>query len=91
MACAVVSAVTLYHYQWAIKRVLENNLYDYSLDSYFTDNEKKPELTDQETTMVAISSLVVLFSLIEIALAVGGARCSDLTYQPPQENQVSHV
>ena len=95
MACAVVSAVTVYHYHWAINGVLSSNIYDaeasYRRYSHFTDKDAKHKFTDQEKTMIAISSLVLIFSIIEIALAVGGARCSDLRYQPPQENQVSQV
>ena len=95
MACAVVSAVTVYHYRWAIDGVLSSNIYDaeasYRTSSYFADKDAKHKLTDKEKTMIAISSLVVIFSIIEIALTVGGARCSDLTYQPQQENQVSQV
>ena len=48
-------------------------------------------LTDQENTAVAISSLVVIFSTIEISLAVCGAWSSDPPYQSPQQNQVSQV
>jgi len=41
--------------------------------------------------VVAISSLVAIFSTIEVALAVCAAWISDSLYQPPQENQVSQV
>ncbi|XP_078384013.1 uncharacterized protein LOC144666446 isoform X2 [Oculina patagonica] len=92
MACAVVCAVTVYHYQWAINFVLASNLLNRRSSSYFVDNDdKKLEFTKQENIMLAVSVLVVVFSLIEIALAVGSAKSSDLRYQPPQENQVSRA
>ncbi|KAL9962423.1 hypothetical protein ACROYT_G031527 [Oculina patagonica] len=95
IASAVVSAVTVYHYQWAINRLLGSNLFDVPAfrrtSSYFTESDKKLELTKHENTMLAVSSLVVIFSIIEIALAVGSAKSSDLRYQPPQENPISQA
>ena len=95
LACAVVSAVTVYHYGWAINQVQATSLYSSTRRSirstYFVDEDTKLKLSDQENTMVAISSLVVIFCIIEIALAVGSASSSDSSYQPPQENQVSQA
>ena len=59
--------------------------------TFFVSKDATLKLTDQENTAVAITSLIVIFSIIEIALAVGGAWSSDSPYQSPQENQVSHV
>lgn len=97
MACAVVSAVTVYRYQLSIHDVLSSNIFDpeasyrTSSQHFFAGKDAKHKLDDQEKAMIAISSLVLIFSIIEIALAVGGARSSDLRNQPPQENQVSLV
>ena len=95
MACAVVSAVTVFRYQVAVNQVLGENLFDIddyvSSQSLFTGKDKKPELTNQEKVMVAISVLVVVFSVIEIALAFGGAASSESCYHTPQANQVSQV
>ena len=91
----MVSAVTVRYYGDGINAVLFYNLLTIrtytSIFSFFTDKDIKPELAKQEKTMVAISLLVVVFSLIEIALAVASARSSDSCYQTPQENQVSQL
>ncbi|XP_068680138.1 uncharacterized protein, partial [Montipora foliosa] len=56
-----------------------------------TGQDAPLKLIDQENTAVAISSLVVIFSTIEISLAVCGAWSSDPPYQSPQQNQVSQA
>ena len=95
LACAVLSALTLLPYHLAISGVLSGNLFhdQDSSTAYFISRGKFPELTDQENTMIAISTLVLIFSIIEIAVAVGSAGISDSCYQPPhaQESQVSPV
>ena len=94
MTCAIVSGITVYHYKWAVNRMLLVNLLvtNYNRDSIvFASKDETLKLTDQENTAVAITSLIVIFSIIEIALAVGGTWSSDSPYQSPQENQVSHV
>ena len=60
-------------------------------DSRFANKDTPLKLTDQEITVVAISSLVVIFSIIEVALAVCAAWISDSLFQPLQENQNRQV
>jgi len=60
-------------------------------DPHFASKDAPLQLTDQEITAVAISSLVVIFSTIEVALAVCAAWISDSLFQPLQENQISQV
>ena len=95
MTCALVSGVTLYHYQLSLWDVLIENLYQSESvhwdRPHFVPKDAPLKLTDQENTAVAISSLVVIFSTIEIVLAVCGAWSSDPPYQSPQHNQVSQV
>ena len=59
--------------------------------SYIVEKDTEFEFTDQENTMLAISSLAILFSIIEMILAFAFAKsCGDTGYDPPKENQV-HV
>ena len=94
MTSAIVSGITVYQYKWAVGRILVANLYSAGMYREVTDfaNKDVPlKLTDQENTVVAISSLVAIFSTIEVALAVCAAWISDSLLQPPQENQISQV
>jgi len=58
---------------------------------YFAIKDTALELTDHGNTAVALSSLVVIFSIIEVALAVCAAWISDSLSEPLQENQISQV
>ena len=94
MTSVIVSGITAYRYKWAVGSVLVANLYSastYLEVTNFASKDVALKLTDQEKTVVAISSLVAIFSTIEVALAVCAAWISDSLYQPPQENQVSQV
>ena len=91
MTSAIVSSIIVFEYKWAVSTVLISNLYSVSTAGHFVDKNAPLELTDQENTMLAISSLVVIFSTIEVALAACAAWSSDSLYQPTQENQVSQV
>ena len=92
MTSAIVSGVTVYHYQFGLWILLTGNLSHAVWDGPgFVAKDAPVKLTDQENTAVAIASLVVIFSTIEVALAVCGAWSSDLPHQTPQRNQVSQV
>ena len=94
---AIVSGIAVYQYKWAVSSVLEFNLYFSDIlamhfkDTLVAKKDASPKLTDQENTTLAISSLVVIFSTIEVALAVCAAWSSDSLYRPTQESQVSQV
>ena len=78
----------MYHYQWGIGLLL----YQKAPSFYIVEKDTKFEFTDQENTMLAISSLAILFSIIEIILAFASAKsCGDTGCEPPQENQVRIV
>ena len=89
MACAAMSAVTMYHYQWGIATFVSRKA-GYHL--YFEEKDTEFKFTRQENTMLAISSLAILFSIIEMILAFASAKsCGDTGYEPPQDNQVHIV
>ena len=95
LTSAIVSGIAVYQYRWVVSRVLVSNLYranefDWK-QSHFADKDARLELTEQENTTVAISSLIAIVSTIEVAIAVCAAWSSDSLYQPPDENQVSQV
>ena len=87
----------MYHYQWGIGILLHVKYRDQemgndSMEIYtnLVDKETKVEFTDQENTMLAISSLAIVFSIIEIILAFASAKsCSG--HDTPQENQVKII
>lgn len=95
MTCAIVSGVTVFHYQLSLSGLVFENLFPKMIadwdGTFFVNKDEPLKFTDQENTAVAITSLVVIFSIIEVALAVCGAWSSDSPYQPPQGNQVSQV
>ena len=89
MACVAMSAATLYHYQWGIGILLSQKT---KYQFYIVEKEIEFEFTKQEKTMLGISSLAILFSIIEMILAFASAKsCGDTGYDPPQENQVHLV
>ncbi|XP_068750106.1 uncharacterized protein [Montipora capricornis] len=87
MTSVIVSGITAFQYIWTVNRVLADNLWSTS----FVNKDAALKLTDQENTAVAISSLVAIFCITEVALAVCAAWISDSLFQPPQENQVSQA
>ena len=95
LTSAIVSGIAVYQYRWVVSRVLVRNLYranEFDWDqSHFADKDARLELTEQENTTVAISSLIAIVSTIEVAIAVCAAWSSDSLYQSTQENQVSQV
>ncbi|XP_078384003.1 uncharacterized protein LOC144666438 [Oculina patagonica] len=96
IACVAVSAATMYHYQWGIGVLLVIKYITaqryHSSYNHLADKDMKFKFTDQENTMLAISSLAIVFSIIEIILAFASAKsCSGLAHEPPQENQAGNV
>ena len=95
LTSAIVSGIAVYQYRWVVSVVLVSNLYRTNTidrgQPHFADKDARLELTEQENTTVAISSLIAIVSIIEVALAVCAAWSSDSLYQPTQENQVSQV
>ena len=89
VACAVMSATTMYHYQWGIGLLLSHKT---RYRFYIVEKDTKFKFTPQENTVLAISSLAILFSIIEMILAFASVKsCGDTGYEPPQDNQVRIV
>lgn len=95
MTSVIVSIITVCEYQWTVEGLLTTSLIpsDSSVweEPRFANKDIAVKLTDQENIAVAISSLVVIFSIMEIALAVCAAWISDSLFQPLQKNQISQV
>ena len=97
MTTIIVSGMAVLEYQFAVRRIVDLNLFFTNIEDWMSDeahfaNKGAPlELTDQENTSIAISSLVVIFSAIEIALAVCVALSSDSPYQRSQGRQIIQV
>ena len=96
MTSVIVSGIIAYQYIWVVRAVLFNNLIYSSITTNwpyprFVKKDAALKLADQENTVVAISSLIAVFCITEVALAVCAAWISDSLFQPPQENQVSQV
>ena len=82
------------HYQWSIGILLAHkyNLATMYSPGYLASKDLKLEFTDKENTMLAISSLIIVFSIGEIILAVASAKsCSGLGHEPSQENNEPQV
>ena len=89
VACVAMSAATMYHYQWGIGTMLAQKTIS---RSYILEKDTKLKFNEQEKTMLAISSLAILFSIIEMILAFAFAKsCGNTGSDPPQQNQVHIV
>ena len=92
VACAAISAITVYHYLVALSKLM---VLDYFLtanrgfpnkDPYFFDSEII--FTAKQKSMVAVSSLIIICSITEIILAMAAIRSSNITGQSSREQQV---
>ena len=92
VACAAISAITVYHYLVALSKLM---VLDYFLtanrgfpnkDPFFFDSEII--FTAKQKSMVAVSSLIIICSITEIILAMAAIRSSNITGQSSQEQQV---
>ena len=82
-----MSAATMYHYQWGIGIMLylRNN----GNSNVIVEKDTKFKFTHQENVMLAVSSLAILFSIIEMILAFASAKsCGETGPEPSQESQV---
>ena len=66
---------------------------NYNKDPFFFDLDQPLDInfTAKQKSMVAVSSLIILCSIIEIILAVAAIRSSNITGQSSQEQQVREV
>ena len=99
VACAAVSAITVYHYLVALSSLMALGYTStlsrgyYNKDPLFFDSDQLANinLTAKQKSMVAVSSLIIICSIIEIILAVAAIRSSDIGGQSSQEQQVREV
>ena len=81
-----MSAGTTYHYQWGIIDMLYINK---NVNSNIMEKDTKFKFTRQENIMLAVSSLAILFSIIEMILAFASAKsCGETGPEPSQESRV---
>ena len=91
VTCAAISAITMYHYLYAwsqLVAVSQSSRTSNTLDPYFLTTDKEAKYTPKEKSMVAVSFLTIMFSIIEIILAVATIRSSDVGDKGSQEPQV---
>ena len=99
VACAAVSAITVYHYLVALSSLMALGYTStlsrgyYNKDPLFFDSDQLANinLTAKQKSMVAVSSLIIICSIIEIILAMAAIRSSDMGGQSSQEQQVREV
>ena len=92
VACAAISAITVYHYLVNLMALgyasaLSRDYYDKDPFSFDSDIN----FTAKQNSMVAVSSLIIICSIIEIILAVAAIRSSEIGGQSSQEQQVREV
>ena len=99
VACAAVSAITVYHYLVALSSLMVF-VYTSTLSRGYNNNDPlffawdqlaNINFTEKQNSMVAVSSLIIICSIIEIILAVAAIRSSDIGGQSSQEQQVREV
>ena len=99
VACAAVSVITVYHYLVALSSLmglvytstLSRGYYDKDPLFFDWDQLANINLTAKQNSMVAVSSLIIICSIIEIILAVAAIKSSDIGGQSSQEQQVREV
>ena len=99
VACAVVSAITVYHYLVALSSLMALGYTStlsrgyYNKDPFFFDSDQLANInfTAKQKSMVAVSSLIIICSILEIILAMAAIRSSDIGGQSSQEQQVREV
>ena len=99
VACAAVSVITVHHYLVALSSLmglvytstLSRGYYDKDPLFFDWDQLANINFTAKQNSMVAVSSLIIICSIIEIILAVAAIRSSDIGGQSSQEQQVREV
>ena len=95
VACAAISVITVYYYLVALSNLIAlGHASALSKDYYRTDRfflDSDINFTSKKKSMVAVSSLIIICSIIEIILAVAAIRSSNITGQSSQEQQVREV
>ena len=91
MACIIYAAITVLRYQYwgvellAIRTITQNADYFDTEKWWFVGKNVKPEYTKQENDALAVFSIIIVFSVIEIILAAALAKVSDSSHNGAQQ------
>ena len=87
MACIIYSAVTVSRYQtWGVQLLLSNKIsYSDHSGEYFIKRDFKLKYTKQENRALAVFSIIIVLSIIEIILAAAMAKVSDSSHKGAQQ------
>ena len=77
MASVVVSVITVYIYSSAVTSLVRTKYMSTATYSLIMDKMTQINYTEQEKTMLGISSLVLIFSIFEIIVAFASAMIGD--------------
>ena len=99
VACAAVSAITVYHYLVALSSLMALGYTStlsrgyYNKDPFFFDLDQLADInfTAKQKSMMAVSSLIIICSILEIIVAMAAIRSSDMGGHSSQEQQVREV
>ena len=99
VACAAVSVITVCHYLVALSSLmgfvysstLSRGYYDKDPLFFDWDQLANINFTAKQKSMVAVSSLIIICSILKIILAMAAIRSSDIGGQSSQEQQVREV
>ena len=83
VACILLSAVAIYSYHYGLTKFLYFK-YGMQEGGLFVGKVVKIDLIDKEKRMVAISSLIILFFILEIVLAATILRSTTVASNLPQ-------
>ena len=87
MACIIYAAITVLRYQrWGVE-LLTIRAFGRNSDYYSTFVKKnvKPKYIEQENKALAVFSIIILLSVIEIILAAALAKVSDSSHKGAQQ------
>ena len=91
MACIIYSAITVLRYQdWGVESltilaISQNSRYDRDDKWWFVKKNDEPKYTEQENKALALFSIIIVLSVIEIILAAALAKVSDSSHKGAQQ------
>ena len=90
MASIIYSAITALRYQtWGVELLLSNKIsYSDHSGEYFVKKDFKLKYTEQENRTLAVFSIIIVLSIIEIILAAALAKVSDSSHKGAQQSAI---
>ena len=91
MACIIYSAITVLRYQdrgvesLTIRTIRQNPFHYHNDKWWFVKKNDKPKYTEQENKALAVFSIIIVLSVIEIILAAALAKVSDSGHKGAQQ------